>query len=170
MEGRRRFLARVVGWTGLAMLAGTGGLVLLRGPAPHADGLRVLTAQEHRTFEALTEALFPAGGAFPLGARSLGLGRTFDGFLEGEDEDRRQDLRIALLLLEFGPLLFDHHLVTFSNMTPDERLAHFESWATSDDLVRRQIALALRKFSSIVFYDTPEVWPEIGYTLPLGGT
>jgi hypothetical protein len=146
-----------------------GGLVTLRGSATHVDGLRVLTAQEHRTFEALAEALFPAGGAFALGASSVELGRAFDAFLADEDEDRIQDLRSALLLLEFGPLLFEHRLVTFSNMTPDARLAHFESWATSDDLVRRQVALALRKFSSVVFYDTPDVWPDIGYALPLGG-
>jgi len=167
---RRKFLARVVGWTGLAALVGAGGLVAIRGPAPPVAGLRSLTSQEHRTFEALVDALFPGGGAFPLGARGLDLGRTFDAFLADEDDDKQEDLHAALLLLEFGPLLFDHRLVTFSNMKPDDRLAFFESWSTSSDLVRRQIATALRKFASIVFYDRPEVWPEIGYALPLGGT
>lgn len=166
-QSRRKFLGRVVGGVGLAALGGVGGLAWLRGCAPRVEGLRCLSAEEHRTFEALAEALFPEGGAFPLGARGLGLGRAFDAFLEGEDDDRQSDLKTALLLLEFGPLLYGHRLVTFSNLDAEGRLAHFEAWATSGDLVRREISLALRKFASFVFYDRPEAWPGIGYALPL---
>ncbi len=79
-----------------------------------------------------------------------------------------KDLGRALFLLEFGPVMFEGQLRTFSQLTPEERLAHFERWAEGG-LLRRQVATAFRKFMSLVFYDTPAVWPHIGYDGPLVG-
>ncbi len=161
---RRRVLTGAVGLVAVG-LAGTGGLAALRGSAPHVEGLRCLSAHEHRTLTALAAALFPRGGAFSVGAADFDLARTFDGFLADEADDRRADLGTALLLLEYGPLLFERRLVTFSNLPEPERLRHFEGWVTSDQLIQRQAAVALRKFLAIVFYDEPSVWPGIGYAL-----
>lgn len=152
-----------------AIAAPLGGMVALRGCAPHVEGLRCLSDHEHRTLEALATALFPEGGAFPIGAAGIGLARVFDGFLADEDEDRRADLKKALLLLEYGPVVYERRMVTFSHLAEPERLAHFERWSESDDLVRRQVAVAFRKFLATVFYDRPEVWPHIGYALGGGG-
>lgn len=164
---RRKALRILLGIGGAATATG-GGLLALRGSAPEVAGLRCLGAHEHRTLTALATALFPDDG--PFASSNADLPRTFDAFLEGEDEDRRADLKRALSLLEWGPLLFDRRLRTFSNLSADERLAHFERWSTSDSLLRRQVALAFRKFLSVVFYDRPEIWPHIGYVIaPLGG-
>lgn len=164
---RRRWLRVCLGIAGAAA-AGGGGLVAMRGGAPAVEGLRVLSAHEHKTLTALVSALFPDDGPFP--STSAELPRAFDGFLEGEDEDRRADLKRALLLLEYGPVVFERRPHTFSNLPVAERLAHFERWTTSDSLVRRQVALAFRKFLCVVFYDRPELWPSIGYVIaPFGG-
>ncbi|MBI2396077.1 MAG: hypothetical protein HYV09_41320 [Deltaproteobacteria bacterium] len=166
---RRRALKVALGVAGFAVAGSTGGLVALRGRAPDVSNLRILSDHEHRTLTALAVALFPAGGAFPSGADGLDLARTFDGFLEGEPEDRQKDLQRALLLLEYGPVIFERRLRTFSNLPVDERLAHFERWLTSDRLLRRQVAVAFKKFLCIVFYDRPEVWADIGYVIaPFG--
>ena len=159
---RRRFL-KALGAGGLLALGGAGSLVALRGCAPSVAGLSCLGAHEYRTLTALAVALFPEGGAFAAGAASRDLARAFDVFLADEDDDRQSDLKRALLLLEYGPVVYDHRAVTFSHLSADERLAHFESWTTSTDLVRRQIALAFRKFLSIVFYDDETVWSQVGY-------
>lgn len=164
MLSRRRVLKGAVAAATL-LATGAGALLSLRGCAPRVDGLRCLSDHEHRTLTALADALFPAGGAFPLGAASLDLARTFDGYLADEEDDRRADLKKALLLLEYGPVIFDGRAATFSHLSQEERLAHFDRWQTSDDVVRRQVALAFRKFLSVVFYDRPEVWSSIGYTL-----
>ena len=142
------------------------GLWTLRGRAPPVAGLRSLTAHEYRTFAALVEAAFPSAGAFPVGASQMDLARTFDGFLADEPPWNVEDFKRALLLLELGPLLFERRLVTFSHLPPTERLAHFERWASSDSVLRRQVAVAFRKFLCLVFYDTPAVWPHIGYGGP----
>ena len=34
------------------------------------------------------------------------------------------------------------------------------------ETLQRQAATAFRKFLSLVFFDTPEVWPHIGYPGP----
>ena len=165
---RRSLLKGALGAVGLVAFGGGAGLVALRGAAPRVEGLRCLTAWEHRTLTSLATALFPAGGAFPLGAAECDLARAFDGFLADEPVDRQSDLKTALLVFEYGPVLFEHRLVTFSNLSEPDRLAHYEAWQTSDDPVRRQVAVGLRKFLAVVFYDRPEAWPSIGYALPEG--
>jgi len=162
---RRRILHVSLGAVTLVVGGGAGGLLALRGCAPHVDGLLCLSDQEYRTLGAVATALFPEGGAFPIGAAQLDLARVFDGFLADEDDDRRGDLKKALLLLEYGPVVYERRGVTFSHLSAEDRVAHFERWQTSDDLTRRQVALALRRFLSVVFYDRPEVWPHIGYAL-----
>lgn len=162
MLTRRRFL-KALGAGGLLVAGGAGWLVALRGCAPSIAGLSCLGDQEYRTLTSLAVALFPEGGAFAAGAASRDLARTFDVYLADEDDDRQSDLKRALLLLEYGPVVYDHRAVTFSHLSAEERLAHFESWATSADLVRRQVALAFRKFLSLVFYDDETVWAQVGY-------
>ena len=159
---RRRFL-KALGAGGLLVAGGAGWLAALRGCAPSVAGLSCLGDHEYRTLTALALALFPEGGAFAAGAASRDLGRTFDAYLADEDDDRQADLKRALLLLEYGPLVYDHRAVTFSHLSAEERLAHFESWTTSTELLRRQIALAFRKFLSLVFYDDETVWAQVGY-------
>jgi hypothetical protein len=161
---RRRFLGVAAG-AGLLLGGSAAGLFALRGCAPAVAGLRCLTAQEYRTAAAIAGALFPAGGAFDTGADSLDLARAFDGFLADEDGARQTQLKQALLLVEYGPLVYEHHAVTFSHLPAPQRTAHLELWATSDDLLRRRVAVAFHKYFASVFYDRDEVWSEIGYAL-----
>lgn len=163
---RRKLLAGSLG-AGAFLLMGGGGLVALRGRAASVSGLRVLSAHQYRTLTALATAAFPAGGAFPVGLGDLDLARAFDEFLSGEPEWNRSDLKKAIFLLEYGPVIYERRFTTFSNLPEAERLAHFERWGESDSLLRRQVSLAFRKFMTLVFYDRPEVWPHIGYEGPL---
>lgn len=162
---RRRFLGIALG-AGGAVLMGGGGLWWLRGRAPAVTGLRCLSDHQYRTLRALALALFPREGGFPVGAEDMDLARAFDGFLADEPEWNRGDLGKGLFLLEYGPVIFEGRPVTFSNLPAAERLAHFERWAEAG-LLRRQLALALKRFLALVFYDRPEVWPHIGYEGPL---
>lgn len=136
-----------------------GGALAVRGYAPSIAGLRHLSDHQYRTLTALATALFPDGGA------SADLAHLFDRFLDGEPDDRRADLLHALTLLEYGPVVFEQRLKTFSDLDETARLRHFAEWTTSDSLVRRKVALAFRKFLSVVYYDRPEIWPDIGYSL-----
>ena len=163
---RRRFLGLALGGGSAVLMGGVAGLAWLRGRAPAAAGLRCLTDHQYRTLSQLALALFPPEGGFSLGAEGMDLARSFDAFLADEPEWNRSDLGKGLFLLEYGPVIFERRLVTFSHLPAAERLAHFERW-NGGGLVRRQLALALRRFLTLVFYDRPEVWPHIGYDGPL---
>ena len=163
---RRRVLKLSLSAGGLLVAGGAGALWALRGRAPAVPGLRALAPHEYRTFSALADAAFPGEGVLPVGARSLDLARRLDEFLADEPPWNVDDMKRALLLLELGPVLFDRRLVTFSNLPAAERLAHFERWGVSDSLVRRRVSTAFRKFLGLVFYDSPAVWPHIGYEGP----
>lgn len=164
---RRRWMKVGLG-AGAVALSGAGGLwYWIRGSAPHVDGLRVLADHEHRTLSTLVTAIFgvPSEGA-PLDVSSLELPRAFDGFLEGECEQNVSDLKDAITFLELSPIIHEGRTTPFSRLELAERRALFESWMTSDDLLRRQAAFAFRKFFNLVFYDNEAVWPHIGYPGP----
>jgi hypothetical protein len=162
---RRTFLK--LGVAGLAVVgAGAGGLVALRGSAPQVDGLRVLTSQEHRTLQNIARAQLPPGGPFAEGADELGVARAFDAFLADEGPENQSDLKTALALVEYGPVLFERRLTTFSHLDDAAREAHWRAWCESDLLLRRQVATAFRRFILLVGFDQPRAWASIGYPGP----
>ncbi len=163
---RRTLLKFSLAGAGSLVIVGAGGFLGIRGRAPSVSGLRVLNRYHYRTFTAIAETLIPHGGAFPLGASDFDLARTFDGYLADEPPQNIRTFQRALLLVEYGPVLFERRLVTFSNLNPEQRLNHWQGWESSDRLVRRQVALAFRRFVYMVFYDQPQVWPHIGYPGP----
>jgi hypothetical protein len=163
---RRRFLKVSLVAGGAILGVGGGGLLALRGRAPKVDGLRVLDAHEYRTLQSLVEVMLPKTEAIPIDATSMDLPRDFDDFLADEPEHNVNDLRKALVLIEFGPLAFDKKLTTFSRLDVAERAAHWQEWALSDNLLRRQVSIAMRKFFNLVYFDHEQVWPHIGYPGP----
>jgi hypothetical protein len=126
----------------------------------------VLDAHEYRTLQSLVEVMLPKTDAIPIDAASMDLPREFDGFLSDEPEQNVEDLRKALVLVEFGPLVFDKKLTTFSRLGVGERTAHWNEWAFSDNVLRRQVSIAMRKFFNVVYFDKEQVWPHIGYPGP----
>lgn len=162
---RRRVLLLGLGLTATALASG-GALLGLRGSAPRVAGLRILGDAEYRTLAAVARAHLPPGGAITPGADELDLARAFDGYLADEPPDAQREAKQALALFEFGPLLFDRRLATFSNLSRAEQLEEWESWLSSDSLIRRQIAGSLKRFLSLVYYDHRAVWPAIGYPGP----
>lgn len=162
---RRRILQAGLGAAAL-VVAGGGGLLGLRGRAPHVAGLRVLDDEEFRTLSAVARVHLPPGGPFKTSADDAGVARAFDRYLADEPIEVRRDVKHALTLLEYAPLLFERRLATFSNLQPSAQLSHWKRWLESDSVLRRQIAWSLKKFLSLVFYDTPAVWPALHYPGP----
>ena len=163
---RRSILKLGLVSTGSLVVAGAGGLLGIRGCAPPVAGLRVLNRHHYRTLAMIADTLIPRGGAFPLGASDFDLARTFDGYLADEPPENISRFRRALHLVEYGPLIFEHRLATFSNLDVADRSSHWQSWEISDLLLRRQVALAFRRFVYMMFYDQVQVWPHIGYPGP----
>lgn len=136
----------------------------------------MLADHEHRTLTALVEALFgaviprTAGEGPSIDVASLELPRAFDEFLAGEPEKNVSDLHDAITFLELSPFLSEPRVATpFSRLSVGERRTVFRGLMTSDELLRRQVALAFRKFFNLVFYDREETWAHIHYPGPALG-
>jgi hypothetical protein len=163
---RRRFLKASLVAGGAVLGIGGGGLLALRGRAPSVEGLTTLDDHEYQTLRSLVEVMFPKTDAIPVDAAAMDLPRAFDEFLSNEPEHNVDDLKKALVLIEFGPLVFDKSLTTFSRLDPESRAAHWQSWSVSGNVLRRQVSIAMRKFFNLVFFDHEIVWPHIGYPGP----
>jgi len=163
---RRRFLKASLVAGGAILGVGGGGLLALRGRAPSVVGLRVLDDHEYQTLQSLVQVMLPTTDEIPIDVAPMDLPRAFDAFLTGEPEHNVKDLRKALVLVEFGPLVFDKKITTFSRLPVDERTEHWNSWGTSDRLLQRQVSIAMRKFFNLVYFDHEKVWPYIGYPGP----
>lgn len=143
-----------------------GGMLALRGVAPEVVGLKVLSNQAYRTFSAVAAVHLPAGGAFAAGALDFDLARLFDGFLADQPAEEQREALVALHLVEFGPLLFERRWATFSQLSPDEQLNHWQEWARASAQIRREIYSGFAKFLGMAFYDRADIWPHIGYPGP----
>lgn len=155
---------------GALIVGGAGAAAWLRGCAAPVDALRAIDAHQYRTLERLVEVLFTPDAACGVDIAALDLPRAFDVYLADEPEEVASELRSALLLLEAGPVIDGHGATPFSRLPVGERTAFFEGWMRGEDLTRRKITIALRKFFSLSLYDRPEMWPHIGYPGPvLGG-
>jgi hypothetical protein len=163
---RRRFLKLGLVAGGTILGAGGAGVLALRGRAPRVEGLQVLDAHEYRTLESLVAVMLPQTDAIPIDAATMDLPRAFDGFLADEPEHSVKDLQKALVLIELGPMVFDKRLTTFSRLGAADRAEHWNAWAESDTLLRRQVSIAMRKFLNLVYFDHEQVWPHIGYPGP----
>lgn len=160
---RRAFLRWGAGGVGVILVGGGVGVWRLRGSAPRVAGLRCLSDHEYRTMKALAATIIPAGGPFPPGADDFDVARRFDEFLADESPENVSDVKGALLLVEYGPVIFDRRWRTFSNLDAAAQRRHWDDWELSPSLTRRKAALAFRKFVNLVFYDQMAVWPFIGY-------
>jgi hypothetical protein len=84
---------------------------------------------------------------------------TVDAVCLGLDPDVSSLLPLALLLVEWGPLLFDLRLARFTTLGADEQDASLRSWMTSRLPLRRTAFLGLRNLCFLGWYSQPEVWP-----------
>jgi len=92
---------------------------------------------------------------------------TVDAVCLGLDPAVSSVLPLALLLVEWGPLLFDLRFARFTTLGADEQDASLRSWMTSRLALRRTAFLGLRNLCFLGWYSQPESWSLIGYQGPL---
>jgi hypothetical protein len=92
---------------------------------------------------------------------------TVDAVCHGLDPAVSGVLPLALLLVEWSPLLFDFRFARFTSLGADEQDASLRSWATSRLTLRRTAFLGLRNLCFLGWYSQPEVFRLIDYQGPL---
>lgn len=158
---RRGFLKRGLGG---AVALGAAGL-LPSGCAKYPDapaGLRVLDGKEY--------AILNAAAAVYVGddpaSEGLDVAAFFDGLLSLYPEWIQKQVKQALVLFEFGPLLFAFTPKSFTSLEPHAKLAYVDGWARSGIAFRRTVHWTLRQICLSGFYLQTGAWKAIHYDGP----
>lgn len=142
------------------------GLTSLRQAAPAVSGLLALTPAQHRTMRLAAQAHVPPGGPFAWSAADVDVAGLFDRFVADQPAAEAREARLALDLLDLGPLLFERRWTTFCALDDADRLAHWRAWSLAPQATRREVWRALASFVGMAVYDQPGAWAAVGYRGP----
>ena len=157
MITRRHLLAAAVA---LAMApAGAAGVVYSWWSQPAQAPLRHLSASEVAFFDALADAIFPAGGTPALSGREAGVSRYIDGVLAGMAETQRDLFRVALHAL--NTLAWKQAGATRPELDAGPVGEVLRGWLTGTDGNLRGLAQSLHIFVGMAYLAHPEVSPVL---------
>jgi hypothetical protein len=99
--------------------------------------------------------------------RDTGAVTTVDALCASLAPELTRPLPVLLLLVEWGPPIFELRFSRFTKLTPDEQDASLRGWMQSRIGLRRTAFLALRNLAMLGWYAQDESWPDVGYSGPL---
>lgn len=164
---RRRFL-RGAAVLGALAGAGLGASACSRGTETGSDArpLLALTAAQARTLGAVADAVVPTQPGFP-DAQQAQVVRRFDEELSFVAPSIRDDLRAALGVLEYAPLLYGH-FSRFSALDLAARRQVLQAMNTSRVELLRAIGSNAKILVQFFYFSHPSVWAATGYDGPFG--
>lgn len=160
---RRRMLRLSLG-LGAALLGGMLAPRAARGSARGAGRCLSFDAAQVATLEALIDAVVPTLPGFPSAADAEVLDR-FDEETYFVGAEVRDDIRTAIDVLEYLPLLYGH-LSRFSRLGVEARRRVLEAAAQSRFAVPRAVAGSLRMMAHLFYYGHRATWPATGFDGP----
>lgn len=85
------------------------------------------------------------------------------GYLRGLGPGAPGALVLALLVIEYGTVLWHGTLRPFTRLAPDERERYLRGFETSRFYLREQVLFPIRFLATTLFYSRPEEEAVIGY-------
>ena len=125
-----------------------------------------LRARDVVIIEAVGDTMFPAGGAIEISADDAGVTAYLDRYFGWHSPTLRFLMRMLLLLIEQGTLIFAPSLRRFSNLPADAREQYLAGWETSNLYLRRLAFQSLRAMVTMAYLGSPEVERAIGVERP----
>ncbi len=166
---RRSLIKR--GLLGGALLAagGAGFLALRRGgavPLP-ADGLLVFTPAQFAVLDAVARRMVRPRPGWPS-VEEVGVARAADRIASRVEPSARKELQQLLGLFDnaLAGFLFGGRTRTFTRLDATEQDRVLAEWRDSGVAVRRTGYAALRTLVLAGYYQSPSIWPAVGYAGP----
>jgi len=169
---RRSLLKRGLLGGSLLALGGLGFLALRGGrlvPVP-PDGLRVFSPREFAVLDAVAHRLVRPRAGWPT-VEELGVALAADRIAERTEPSAQKELKQLLGLFENGlaGFLFGGRTRPFTTLDGEEQDRVLAEWRDSNLAIRRTGFSALRTLVLAGYYQSPRVWPAVGYPgLPAG--
>lgn len=117
---------------------------------------QALSRKEQAILRASAEAFFPEGGALPSGEQA-GIVAYVDGMMADLPRRQRVLLRLLLILVEHGSLIFGPVRSRITRQTLEQRTVTFRDWETSEIYLRRLSFLSLRTLMTLAYFGYAEV-------------
>jgi hypothetical protein len=154
-----------------AITAGLGTLARIRG-VPVAEAttvaaqLQIFSERQARVLAAIVERMVDSGDPSMPAVSDTRAVEIIDHTLTHVDESVQTQLQWLLTLFQYGPVLFDMRLATFTSMTPEDQDAYIRGWARSRFETRRLAFRALKNLAMLGYYSDDATWAGIHYTGP----
>jgi hypothetical protein len=161
---RRWVLASGLGGAALLACGGVVGTLSTGYALAPGDAAIGLTAQQLAVVRAIVEALLPRDGDLPDGI-SLGVHQRIDQEVWAAPEAIGDDLRSAISVLEYAPLVYRFG-GRLTRLDPPTRLAALGHLRERGPTPLVQAVVALKQMCALFYWSRPEVWPAIGYDGP----
>ncbi|HUM10077.1 MAG TPA: gluconate 2-dehydrogenase subunit 3 family protein [Myxococcaceae bacterium] len=168
---RRSLIKR--GLVGGALLAAGGaGFLALRGGLPVTlppDGLLVFSPAQFAVLDAVARRMVRPRPGWPT-VDEVGVARAADRIAARVEPSAQKELKQLLGLFENGlaGFLFGGRTRPFTRLEGAEQDAVLAEWRDSRLAVRRTGHAALRTLVLAGYYQTPSIWPAVGYSGPPG--
>ncbi len=132
-----------------------------RPPGPGGGPWRHLGRMEVAFVEAAADTLFPPGGEIPPSGSEAGVAAFLDRYLDAVPAGVRRLMRLLLVLVEHGTLLFPapgwNGFRRFSALSEAQRVAALDGWRRSRLFPRRLVFTSLRALLAMGYLADPRV-------------
>jgi hypothetical protein len=159
MRVTRRQLPAAGALVGGTVLAGAGGVATHWWNQAPGTPYAVLSEDEAAILDAYAEACFPAGGDPALGGAAAGVGRYFDGVVEGLVPTQQKLLRLALHAIDALPL--PSHGALLTDLSVPAASDAVASWLRSARPEIRGLAQSFTIFVTMAWMAHPAVRPRL---------
>lgn len=166
MAPTRRQLLAAAGLLAAASAAGVGGTLVAWWDQDPLAGHAHLSAAEVGFFDALAEAVFPAGGEPALGGREAGVCRYLDQVLSGMHPTQRNLVRLGVHALDTLPL--PTRGARFATLDPASARDVLRGWLDHDRPELRGLAQSLYLFVAMGYLAHPAVAPALAPSFACG--
>lgn len=130
------------------------------------DGIKVMSASEYAVFHRLMEVMLPVHGSTLVPLEQIPVMQTLDAALLGPMPPH------ILAGLKGGVEYFNNGPVAmfgkkFSELTSEEAEKFCDSWANSNEVPQRALAMGLKKLVGLAYWANPPTWAPLGYDGPV---
>ena len=157
---------------GALLAAGGAGFLALRNGATvavPADGLLVFTPAQFAVLDAVARRMVRPRSGWPT-VEQVGVARAADRIAARVEASAQKELQQLLGLFDNGlaGFLFGGWTRPFTRLEGPEQDAVLAEWRDSRIAVRRTGYAALRTLVIAAYYQSPSIWPAVGYGGPPG--
>ncbi len=162
---RRSFLKAA---SGLAVAAsvGTGLLGAANAFASMPEGIKVMSASEYQVMHRLMKVMLVTEGTGLVPASEIPVMQTLDAALLATMEPHiLEGLKGGIAYFNDGPKA--EYGKPFVDLSDEQAATFCDTWADSDEVPHRALAMGLKKLVGLSYWANPPTWAPLGYGGPV---